>query len=134
MRPEIKGFSEDNLKEVISIVVCHIRKDEICAPLKMEYIKKLVPQGDRYLMQLIKINVIQRSGIAIIDQCSFQYNFVPEYQSKYLSFFLNSAKLILRIEKARTELRKETAKSLRGHSEQVKYLKRYLLRPATISL
>ena len=129
IKPKIKGYLSDNLKEVISIVACHIRKDEICAPLKMEYIKKLVPQGDKYLTQLIKIKVIERSGKAIIGQCSFKYNFAPKYQSKYLSFPLNSAKLILRIEKARTELKKENAKSLRGHSEQVKCLKQLSIVP-----
>jgi len=47
--PEIKGYCRDYLKEVVSIVACHVRKDEEATPLKLSYIKALVPQGDRYL-------------------------------------------------------------------------------------
>ena len=42
--PKIKGFHPDHLKEVVSIVACHTRKDNTSAPLKMTYLKKLVPQ------------------------------------------------------------------------------------------
>jgi hypothetical protein len=121
--PEIKGYSSDNLKEVISIVACHIRKDENCTPLKMTFIKKLVPQGDRYLLGLIDLGIIERSGIAIKGETSYRYSFAPEYFSKYVSIPLRNAKLKRRIEKAQEKLRKEDAKSIRGHSEQVIYLK-----------
>ncbi|MCK9282317.1 MAG: hypothetical protein M0P71_17005 [Melioribacteraceae bacterium] len=125
MRPGIKGFSIDNLKEVISIVACHVRNEVEPAQLQMKYIKKLVPQGDKYLLGLIHLGIIQRSGIASEKQkISYLYNFSPEYQSKYKSIPLNNAKLILRIEKAHETFRKkESAKSIRGHSEQTKYLK-----------
>jgi hypothetical protein len=89
----------------------------------MTYIKKLVPQGDRYLLKLIDIGIIQRSGFALKGQTSYKYNFAPEYFSKYISFPLNNARLIRRIEKAQNEFRKEAAKSIRSHSEQTKYLK-----------
>jgi len=89
LRPEIKGFSSDNLKEIISIVAYHIRKNEGSAQLQMTYIKKLVPQGDRYLNGLIDLNIIQRSCNAIKGQCSYQYNFSPDYQSKYISLPLH---------------------------------------------
>jgi hypothetical protein len=121
--PEIKGYSIDNLKEIISIIACHIRKDEDCTPLKITYIRKLVPQGDRYLLGLIDLGIIERTGIAIKGETCYKYNFAPEYYSKYLSFPLNNAKLIRRIEIAQEQLRKESAKSIRNHSEQTKYLK-----------
>lgn len=123
LRPTIKGYNSDNLREIISLVACHIRKNDGLSHLKMTYLKKLVAQGDRYLMALIDLNIIKRSGNAIPGLSSYQYSFAPEYQSKYLSFPLKNAKLILRIEKAHSELRKQATKSIRGRSEQVKYLK-----------
>lgn len=123
LRPDIKGFSTDNLKEVISIVACHVRKEDGLAPLSMAYINKLVPQGQFYLTGLIHLGIIQRSGQFIPGATCYKYDFAPEYQSRYLSFPLNNAKLILRIKTVWDELRKEEAKTIRGHSDQVKYLK-----------
>ena len=123
LRPKIKGYSSDNLKEIISIIACHIRKDDNRTPLKITYIKKLVPQGDKYLSGLIDLEVVQRSGNPIPGIISYKYNFAPEYWSKYKTFSLDNPKLISRIEKAQHELRREAAKSVRGHSEQIKYLK-----------
>jgi hypothetical protein len=123
IRSEIKGYSTDNLKEVISIVACHVKKEGDPAQLQINYIKKLVPQGDRYLLLLIDLGIIQRSGIAIKGQTSYKYNFAPEYQSKYLYFPLYNARLIRRIEKVHETFKKETVKTIRGRSEQTKYLK-----------
>ena len=129
IRPEIKGYSNDNLKEIISIVACHIRKNKGYSQLQITYLKKLVAQGDKYLKALIDLSIIQRSGNAIKGQCSYQYNFVPEYQSKYISLPLNNAKLILRIEKVQKEIRKSVSKSIRNRSEQVKFLKLLTVAP-----
>jgi len=120
---DIKGFSIDNLKEVISIVACHVRKDNGPTPLSIWFINKLVPQGQLYLTGLLRLGILIRSGqfIPKANIC-YQYDFAPEYQSKYLSFPLNNAKLILRIQKVWDDLRKQDAKSIRGRSDQVKYL------------
>lgn len=122
---EIKGFNPDYLKEVISIVACHVRKNDEATPLKMKYIKKMVPQGDKYLSGLIDIGVIQRSGNASREKhICYNYQFSEEYKSRFLSFPLKNASLILRIEKAFEKKRKEDSKSIRGKSDQVKYLKK----------
>ncbi|MBE3084929.1 MAG: hypothetical protein IMZ64_01770 [Bacteroidetes bacterium] len=123
LRPGIKGFSSDYLKEIISIIACHVRNEEGSAQLQVTFIKKLVPQGDKYLSGLIDLGIIERSGNAVKGQTSYKYIFSPEYQSKYLSFPLNNASLIRRIKNAQETFRKEAAKSIRGHSEQTKYLK-----------
>lgn len=129
IKSEIKGYSSDNMKEIISIISCHIHKPDesdksLCvAPLKMEYLKKIVPQGDRYLIGLINLGIVQRSGTAIKGQTSYKYSFTDEYLSKYVSIPLKNAKLIRRIETARNDIIKEAAKSLRNHNEQTKYLK-----------
>ena len=129
LKPTIKGFSLDYLKEVISIIATHIPKDENCTSLKMLYLKKLVPQADKYLSGLIDIGIVQRSGFAIIGQTSFKYGFTAEYQSKFVSFPLNNAKLIRRIDKVHNEFRKVATKSIRGHSEQAQYLKLLTIAP-----
>ncbi|MBN2611116.1 MAG: hypothetical protein JXB00_06130, partial [Bacteroidales bacterium] len=123
IRPTIKGFSPDNLKEVISILSCHIRKDEADTPLKMNYLKMLVPQGDRYLKGLIDLGIIARSGHYMPGKFSYNYTFDPEYWSKYVTAPLRDARLKRRIEKAQDILRKEADQSVRGRSEQVRYLR-----------
>jgi hypothetical protein len=122
LKPEIKGFSPDCLKEVISILSCHIREEDGSAPLLMEYIKKLVPQGDKYLSGLIELGIIERSGQYIPGSTSYKYNFASDYQSKYLSFVLDNAKLIRRIEKVYNYLKKQPNKLIRNHSEQIRFL------------
>lgn len=122
LRPEIKGYCPDNLKEVISILAIHNRKDQENTPLKMDYIKELVPQGDKYLHGLIELGIIKRYGVAIDGQC-YKYNFAAEYFSKYIDVPLKNAKLIRRIEKARQETQKRASISVRGRADQIKYLK-----------
>jgi hypothetical protein len=130
IRPGIKGFSLDCLKEVISIIACHIRRDEKPTPIKIEYIRKLVPQGDKYLTGLIHQGIIQRSGTPVENQSCYKYCFAPEYESKYISTTLSNAKLIYRIDRAREEMRKEANKTVRGHvTGQVKYLRLLTIEP-----
>lgn len=128
LKPEIKGYSIDNLKEVISIVACHIRKDENeDPPLKMKYFRQLVPYAERYLTGLIDLGIIKRSPYYIPGEISYRYNFTPEYQSKYISLPLINSKMILRIRNAYNDLGKEAVKLIWGHANQVKYLKQLTL-------
>lgn len=126
---DIKGFCPDYLKEVISIVACHVRKEEEAAPLQILYIKKLVPQGAVYLKALIDLGIIERTGYYTPGQVAYKYNFTREYDSKFVTSSLTNAKLIRRIETAFEEYAKEAAKSVRGHLEQVKYLKMLTIDP-----
>jgi len=123
IRSEIKGFSSDNLKEVISIIACHVRKDEGGTPLKMDYIKKLVPQGHQYLKNLIDIEIIKRSGFAKKGISSYKYLFVSEYESKFVRLPLTNAKLIRRIREVYDKQNKEASRAIRGYNEQVRFLK-----------
>ena len=129
LKPEIKGFSPDYMKEVISIVSCHVRKEDRSAPLLMEYIKKMVPQGDKYLSGLNDLGIIERSGQYIPGSISYKYNFASDYQSKYLSFVLDNAKLIRRIEKVYNDLKKQVNRSVRNHSEQIQFLNELTIDP-----
>lgn len=128
LSPDIKGFSIDYLKEVISIVACHIRKDEKeDSPLRNEYLRRLVPYSERYLNGLIELEIVKRSPNYIPGQISYRYSFMPEYQSKYISLPLKNAKLIRRIQKAHSEIGKEATKLIRGYANQVKYLRQLTL-------
>lgn len=129
IRPEIKGYCLDFLKEVISIVACHVRKGKKAAPLKMNYIKRLVPQGDKYLKALIDLDIIERTGYYIPGQVSYKYSFTPLYDSKYTGSMLTNAKLIRRTEAVHQVFTDHAAKSVRGHSEQVRFLKMLTIDP-----
>jgi len=122
IRSMIPGYCPDYLFEVISIVALHVRKDEGRTPLKMAYIKKLVPGGDNYIKTLLEAGVIERSGYYVPGQSCYKYCFAAKYDSKYITSPLNNAKLLRRIEKAQESLKKEAAKTVKGHSEQVHYL------------
>jgi len=125
----INGYCRDNLFQVISIVASQTRKNGEPAQLQITYIKKLVPQGDKYLKELIKTGIIQRSGFPVKGQSSYKYNFAPDYLSKYFSIHLTNAKLIRRIEQARTQNNKVAAKSIRGRKDQTYYLDRLTIAP-----
>jgi hypothetical protein len=127
IRPSIKGFSEDNLKEVISMVACHIRKDDKAIPLSMVYINRLVPQGQKYLRGLLNLGIMRRSGQYIPKKVCYKYDFALRCKSRYVFSPLKNTRLILRIEKVWSELQIEASKSIWGYSGQVKYLKQLTL-------
>ncbi|MBA7533400.1 hypothetical protein ES705_25639 [subsurface metagenome] len=115
IRPQIKGFSSDNLKEIISIIAYNIRKNEEgSAPLKITFIKKLVPQGDKYLLALIDLGIVTRSGNYIPGEISYRYNFSTEYQSKYIHTKLRNQKLVCRVRGVYDEKNKEVRKQVRS--------------------
>lgn len=122
IKPNIKGYSRENLYEVISIVASQTRKSGEPAQLQITYVKKLVPQGDRYLHGLINLEIIQRSGNAVKGKTSYRYSFTQEYFSKFISLPLQNQKLIYRIMKAHKQKNNVARVSVRGHSEQVKFL------------
>jgi hypothetical protein len=124
IKPEIKGFSMDCLKETVSIISVHARKDETAIPLKMTYLKQIVPQGDKYLLCLIKLSVVIRSGEYIPGIKSYMYDFADYFKSKYVSIPLTDARLIRRIGEAQNGFERQGSKSVRGYSGQVQYLKK----------
>jgi hypothetical protein len=127
--PEIAGYCRDYLQEVISVVACHVRKNEEASPLKMNFIKKMVPQGDKYLNALIDLGIVERSGHYTPGQVAYKYSFTPDYDSRYTTSSLTNAKLIRRIETAFASFTREAAKSIRGRSEQVRFLKMLSIDP-----
>jgi hypothetical protein len=88
-----------------------------------------VPQGDKYLTALIDLGIIERSGYYTPGIAAYRYQFTGDYDSKFITSSLTNAKLIRRIESTFEEQRREAAKLIKGHSEQVKYLKQLTIEP-----
>jgi hypothetical protein len=130
LRPLIKGYSPENLKEIVSIVAIHALKENIPAPLRMLLIKKLVPQGDKYLKGLVDIGIILKTGTPAKGKSSYKYSFSPEYYSTFVSAPLNNAKLQRRIENTP----KKTETENKGYSPQTRFLKLLTLDPGYIDL
>lgn len=125
----VSGYASDNLKEVVSIISCHVRKEEGATPLKVLFIKKLVPQGEKYLFGLMNLGIVKRSGAYVPGEVSYRYCFTDEYDSRYLSLPLHNQKLIRRIEQARIIERRRAAASVRGRAEQTVYIRKLTLDP-----
>jgi len=123
IEPTVRGFNTDYLCEVISIVACHTRLDNEPTPLKIKYIKWLVPQGDRYMKAFIDLGIVERTGNVKKGQTSYKYEFSKNYYSKFISRPLKDAKLKRRIQSTWDRLRKDNVKTTWGKSEQVKFLK-----------
>jgi hypothetical protein len=88
------------MMEVISLVAYRIRKDG-SSQLQMAYVKKLVPQGDKYLKKLVDLGFIMRFGLYEPNVKSYKYGFPPKYQSNYIYLPLDNTRLIRRFDKAR---------------------------------
>jgi hypothetical protein len=123
LKSEIKGYSPDNTKEVISTIAYLIRKEKGPVPVAVAYLNKLVPQGQWYLKGLIDLGIIRRSGQFIPGETCYRYEFTPEYQSRYISIILNNPRLKRRINKVWDEMRRKDLITTKGRSEQIKYLK-----------
>jgi hypothetical protein len=129
MRAEIKGYSSGYLKEIISMICFHIRRksregiEVEDPPLRMEYVRMIVPNAEKYIRVLIEIGIIKRTSFYIPGEISYRYNFTTEYQSKYLAIKIDNARLIYRIKKTYESFNKLVLKSIRGQSNQFKFLK-----------
>ena len=112
---EIPGYSKDNLKELISIIAVHTWKDdESWTPLKMTYLRNIVPQADQYIIKLRFLQIIERSGYSIIGLASFKYRFTLAYKSIYKKFPLTNAKLLRRIENFQQSQKKRNSKKYKN--------------------
>jgi len=108
--PEISGFCIDYLKEILSIISIHIKKDNQGANLMITYLRKIVPQADKYINYLIKAGIVERDQSYKVGQKSYTYKFTPAYESKYSTSLLTNPKLIRRIEKQQRHLKKRNSK------------------------
>jgi hypothetical protein len=119
----IPGYSDDNLKEILTVMALNIRKDnETGTPLKQTYLRKLVPQADQYLRKLRELLIIERFGFAQIGTSSFKYRFTEDYESKFVGSELTNPKLLRRIDSLQRTLKKRNSKKYVGQNECLRAL------------
>ncbi len=123
IRPYIKGYKTVYLLEMISIIAWHIRKDDGVARLQMDFLKKQVPQGDKYMKGLISNKIVIRTGQPIKGDKCYEYSFTPKYQSKYIEVPLVDMKLVRRLDLLYSKIERENTKKIWGHSRQKEFLK-----------
>jgi len=131
IKPHIKGFDIDNMKEVLTILSSHIRKENKLNPskknnsaqLRLDYINELVPQGGKYLKHLVLLGYIKIVDGYIPGEKSYSYKYTEKWESKYVFRNLNNPKLARRIDKVYEKYSKLRLKTLRTYADQVKYLK-----------
>jgi len=114
IRPYIKGYKTVYLLEMISIIAWHIRKDDGVARLQMDFLKKQVPQGDKYMKGLISNKIVIRTGQPIKGDKCYEYSFTPKYQSKYIEVPLVDMKLVRRLDLLYSKIERENTKKNLG--------------------
>lgn len=123
MMKYIPGFSVDNLKEILSILCSHYRQDDDnWTPLKINYIRKFVPQADLYFEELIEYGVIERSHYYIMSASAYKYRFTEAYYSKFTGMHLDNPKLERRIKSALFYLKKKCSKKYPTQNEYIRNL------------
>lgn len=101
---DIPGFHIDRLKQIVSTISVHIRKDENnTAPLMMNYLNKAVPQADKYVNNLLDLSILERHGSYQPGITAYKYGFSPEYQSVLTGIPLFNPWLENRIQKLSAE-------------------------------
>jgi hypothetical protein len=126
---KIPHFKEEYLKEVITIIAVHVKNKDEAAPLKMAFLRKIVPGADRYVKGLMELGMITRTSFYVPGETSYKYDFTPEYRSKYKTVPLKNMKVARRIEQAYKYVRRQNSRSVRGRTEQVPYLKEVTIDP-----
>jgi hypothetical protein len=96
---EVPHFNPSYLKELITLIALHQRKDEGEAKLKAKYLNRLIPHYQSYLRFLIDLGVIRRSGKYVPGEVSHSYAFISDYLSRFKYFPVNDMYLVRRIQK-----------------------------------
>ena len=117
---DISGFRESYLKQILSVVAFSIQKEGEAAPLKMAYLKKVIPQGDQYIKALLDIGILARCGGYRPGKASYKYRFADSYESEYKTLNVTDAKLIRRVEALESHLKRRNSKK---YQEQNKWIR-----------
>jgi len=123
INPPFKGYSTDKAALLLSIVSTHQRKDDngnIYAQLKMEFLRNVVYNADKYIRLFLDFNIIRRLGGFVPKEQAYRYQFTPEFQSPYVTTDLQNKSLLNKITKAST---KKGRSDSRYYPEQKRQLK-----------
>jgi len=95
--PPFKGFNIDNMRLLLSIISTHQREDDegvIYSQLKMEYLRNLVWNADKYINLFREAGIINRFGGYVPGNHTWKYCFTEAYQSPYVQSKLENQKLL----------------------------------------
>jgi len=123
--PPFKGFDIDNLKLIISIIATHQRKDDygnIYAQLKMEFLRNIIWNADKYVNLLIEANIIRRFGGYTPGDHAWKYCFTESYLSPYVSSELKNPKLLMKIREINTNKGRNDIRLYPNQKKQLKTL------------
>ncbi len=123
-KEEIPHFKISYLKEILTLIALHQRKDQGQANLKAAYLNKLIPAYQNYLKFLIVVEVIRRAGQYIPGEISYSYTFTPEYISRFKYTAVDDMNLVNRIRK--NNLRRHNTHK---HPGQAAYIRKMTIDP-----
>lgn len=96
-KSEIPHFNPSYLKEMLTLISLHNRKDQGNSVLKAKYLNQLIPGYQNYVRFLMDLGIIQRSGKYIPGETSYQYCFTPEYKDRLVYRTVTDQYLIRRL-------------------------------------
>jgi hypothetical protein len=79
--PKISGFRISYIYEICYWIITK-KTDDCYSYLNMKYLKKNIPQGDKYLKYLRSKSIIERSPNYIPGERSYGYRFTNDYNGK----------------------------------------------------
>jgi len=121
MMQDIPGFSEDYLKQIISIIAYRIRKDGP-SPLMMKYLRKVVPHAELYLKRLMEFGVINRQSYKV-GSTAFRYSFTEMFDSDFVALKLTNAYLIRRIESKQRDIKRHDGRKYAAQNKFIRALR-----------
>jgi len=107
------GFNIDYLYQTVSTISVNLREDSdgvFYARISSVVLRKVVPNGGRYIKYLQQIGVIVRNKRYKPREHSYGFKFAPKYESKFVIIPVTNHRLILRIKNANTYLRNRNSK------------------------
>lgn len=119
-----QGFNIDNLRLILSIISTHQRKDDrgnIYAQLKIEYLRNIVWNAEKYIHLLISAGIIRRfGGFSRKEHYSWKYCFTESYISPYFPSELENQKLLSKIRTANAKKGREENRYYPKQKQQLK--------------
>lgn len=106
--PDIPGYTKERMFEVISTICHHLYKPghdlEGYTPIKLQYLRNIVPHAELYLKLLINLGIVERRNNARPNQSSNLYRISDQYYSKNQGLPLTEMALLQRIRKQQSKM------------------------------
>lgn len=110
----IHNYRRDNFFQILSTIsYCGRKPDDEYggwAPLRLEYLRAIVPKADQYLQHAISLGIVQRSSNYIVGERSYLYQIGERYESELDGRAISDKVLLNRILKSRLQRRSRLPK------------------------